>query len=344
MTADELDPDIARLGRRPHSDIGVDAAWDGLWAAVSAVKAELAEENGEGMASSRLTERVRGRHGQFGRTLGANAPTSWRYTGIGLGTLVLLCVLTFGIISHSFSSKTSAASAAAQHIKTTIGQRTTVSLADGSRVTLAPCSELIVSPGFASSSRVVTLTGEAYFDVALRPGRSFEVRTGGVTTRVLGTTFDVRKYAGDRDVRIAVLSGKVVTGNVRRIVTLTAGTIAHVTDSTITDTTSAAAHVSIDWTHGRLVFDETPVPELLATVGRWYGYSFKLADPSLATQHASTVFTLSDSAQMMQGLKALLGVTMTFDGNVVTLHATHPGVHTPNRGQAVIHPTREVGR
>jgi hypothetical protein len=64
----------------------------------------------------------------------------------------------------------------------------------------------------------------------------------------------------------------------------------------------------------------------------------------LAAQHVSTVLTMADSAEMMIGLKALLGVTMTFDGHVVTLHARRTGAPVPKHRQEMENPSLEVGR
>jgi transmembrane sensor len=57
--------------------------------------------------------------------------------------------------------------------------------------------------------RVVTsITGGARFRVVPNPGRSFEVKSGDVRVRVLGTTFSVHERAG-RTARVAVEHGRV---------------------------------------------------------------------------------------------------------------------------------------
>src|SRR5690625_2417497 len=57
-----------------------------------------------------------------------------------------------------------------QEISTEKGQRTTVRLSDGTRVQLNGDSKLMIPENFKESHRIVTLEGEAYFEVV--PGQS----------------------------------------------------------------------------------------------------------------------------------------------------------------------------
>jgi ferric-dicitrate binding protein FerR (iron transport regulator) len=229
---------------------------------------------------------------------------------------------------------------------TAIAERATITLRDGSQVQLAPASRLSVVDGYGATSRTVVLSGEAFFDVAHAQGAPFVVRTGSVSTRVLGTAFDVRHYPDDPHVRVAVVSGKVESGGSRTPVTLTAGIVGFVTDSTARTMSGDVAAYS-GWTRDRLVFEDASVRAVLASVGRWYGYEFRLRDSALANQHMSAAFKLSDPAQMMQSLKQLLEVTMTFDGRVVTLSPRRKSAapSEPRRTRDdVILPFTEVGR
>ncbi len=69
---------------------------------------------------------------------------------------------------------------------------TTITLADGSVVTLAPGSYLGTNPGFPSSSRIVHLYGQAHFTVTADARLPFVVRTPGLHSRALGTSFAIQ--------------------------------------------------------------------------------------------------------------------------------------------------------
>jgi hypothetical protein len=82
-------------------------------------------------------------------------------------------------------------------------------LADGSRITLQPSSEIFVRTSFDGSKREVELKGEAFFHVKRDPARPFFVYAGDVVTKVLGTSFNIRAYENDGEVTVAVRTGRV---------------------------------------------------------------------------------------------------------------------------------------
>jgi len=196
------------------------------------------------------------------------------------------------------------------------------------------------------------VSGEAYFDVAHATGTRFSVHAGSVRTNVLGTAFDVAHYPGDPDVRVAVASGKVSVGTElsrRPSITLTAGAMGRVTDSTATVTLLENPAEVGSWTRGHIVFRRASIADVLATVERWYGYQFRLTDTTLANQHITTSLDYDARADVLTSLKALLDVSMTFDGNVITLHPHRPGdsTSTPSRAPAsrnIKFLSKEVGR
>ncbi|MEM9313488.1 MAG: FecR domain-containing protein [Pseudomonadota bacterium] len=90
--------------------------------------------------------------------------------------------------------------------ETVRGEVRSLTLGDGSMVTLAPASELTVS--MAADSRRLTLArGAARFDVARDPDRPFTVVAGSVSATALGTVFEVRHNGGT--MRVAVEEGRV---------------------------------------------------------------------------------------------------------------------------------------
>jgi len=270
--------------------------------------------------------------------------TTFRSALVGVAALVAVAI---GIRAYRHESNVPANTARTYATQT--GQKATIVLADGSRVTLAPRSTIAVTRTSSTGPLVVTLVGEARFDVESRSRTPFIVRTGAVTTRVLGTTFDVRRYAEDAVGHVVVLAGKVVTGSGRASTILTAGMIGRFTDSSVTTAAVTDPTLYTDWARGRLVFNETPVPVVLATLKRWYGYEFRLADSTLATEYVTTVFDIGDTNEMMYRLQRLLGVSMTIHrDSVILLRANRraKGSKTLDRFKShdlLPHPT-EVGR
>ncbi|WP_025761224.1 FecR family protein [Dyadobacter tibetensis] len=83
-----------------------------------------------------------------------------------------------------------------------------VLLEDGSVVLLSPGAELRYPEHFPTHQRVVTLLGEAFFEISENANRPFLVNAGKITTKVLGTSFRV-KAAGKSKVEVSVRTGKV---------------------------------------------------------------------------------------------------------------------------------------
>src|SRR5690606_34195438 len=80
---------------------------------------------------------------------------------------------------------------ATQAFRTELGQRSTVTLPDGSVVTLN--TDTVVRTRADGERRLVYLDkGQAFFEVAKDPRRPFVVTAAGRTVTALGTAFDVR--------------------------------------------------------------------------------------------------------------------------------------------------------
>jgi len=316
-----------------------DAAWgvmqEHLEARQSSAPAARAAETGWPVAIGRRAEQPRG----------SARSIAWR----SIGAVAALLVIGGGWLATRERSRLEPVPYTSY--TTTSGQIAQLTLRDGSHVTLAPNTTLRVSRAFADR-RDILLTGQAYFDVA--PTRApFVVRTGEIVTRVLGTQFDVRHYASDRSTRVVVLSGKVAVAG-RQEVTLAAGGVGYVTDSTATASTVGSAQPYTAWTSGVLIFRDAPVSELLDVVGRWYNLEFRVTDSAIVNQTVVAEFPRGETrAEALQLIGKLLNVSMRFDDTshgpvVVTLLPDRDGrgpepAMSKTRGPLGSH-LQEVGR
>jgi transmembrane sensor len=82
-----------------------------------------------------------------------------------------------------------------------------VFLPDGSKVTLAKGARISYNRLMNGKKRKVSLSGEAFFDVAQNPEKPFYICTQSMIIKVLGTSFRVTAAAGKESV--AVKTGKV---------------------------------------------------------------------------------------------------------------------------------------
>lgn len=96
------------------------------------------------------------------------------------------------------------------------GQHSRILLPDSSIVYLSGGSKIRYEKTFLGTKRMVYLDGEAFFDVVHQSKRPFVVKSGEITTIVLGTSFNVKAYASENKVDVTVRTGKVGGNGVYR--------------------------------------------------------------------------------------------------------------------------------
>lgn len=94
-------------------------------------------------------------------------------------------------------------------ISTIAGTHKEIKLTDGTIVLLNAKSKLRVAKDFGQKDRKVFLEGEAYFKVATNAGKPFLIRSGQLSTRVLGTSFNINAYPEKDRIKVVVSTGKI---------------------------------------------------------------------------------------------------------------------------------------
>ncbi len=199
------------------------------------------------------------------------------------------------------------------------GQRATVQLVDGTRILLAPESRLEVASDYGRTRRYVTLTGEAYFDVASDSLLPFVVETPWLSVQVLGTAFGVRAYAEEtqtyvvvRHGRVQVQSGLAHTG--AEATMLEAGQVAQLKETGQLEIRRLAnLDAYVGWAEGRLVFERTPLREVARTLARWYDLEIQLEDPALGARRLTATFEEAPAYQVLQIIAATMNLEVVRD-------------------------------
>jgi transmembrane sensor len=89
------------------------------------------------------------------------------------------------------------------------GEQARITLPDGTEVHLNAESQLVYPSRFTGSQRQVQLIGEAFFRVKRDTLHPFHIISGNLMTTVLGTSFNVKCYQNDEQVKVALVTGKV---------------------------------------------------------------------------------------------------------------------------------------
>lgn len=156
-----------------------------------------------------------------------------------------------------------------------------LALSDGTQVWLNGNSELEYPVRFIGGKRVVALRGEAYFEVAKDAARPFIVKTEGMDTKVLGTSFNVKAYPEEHRTGVTLLEGRVEValpeaGGVAAVAKrLEPGMQAQVVaGESVISVKEVVAEDAIAWREGKFIFTDEDMLTVLHTLARWHGVTF----------------------------------------------------------------------
>ena len=208
---------------------------------------------------------------------------------------------------------------AVREVATASGQRATIDLADGSRVILGPRSRIRTPERFGEGPRDVSLEGEAYFEVHHDSANPFRVHAAGGVAEDVGTRFVVRAYASESALRVVVAEGRVsVARGGAAPVALGGGQLATLDAAGVSSVRAVDTAAYVAFTDGRLVFDGTPLEEVVGELGRWYDLDIRLAAPAFADRHISASFTGLAEDDVLGAVAAAAGLRFTRQGRTVT--------------------------
>jgi ferric-dicitrate binding protein FerR (iron transport regulator) len=193
-----------------------------------------------------------------------------------------------------------------------------VVLPDGSHVWLNAASSIRFPASFTGDQRLVELSGEAWFDVQHADKIPFLIRTGAVTTTVMGTAFDIKAYPGQRSLIVSVQRGivQIQAGN-KTLTTLTKGQQVRVHSDTgfsksAIDTSAVAA-----WKQGNLFYKDETVKDIMADLQRVFKDSIVIKRTALEQEVITVSFNKSSGIQ--QALDIICRIT---DARLSKQHGT----------------------
>ncbi|MFW3894637.1 FecR family protein [Pseudomonas bharatica] len=234
-------------------------------------------------------------------------PRNKRTRILGAGLLSLAVLATLAWLDPAYRS---------EHYLTRVGERQTLNLADGTVVTLDAASEVAVS-WHLFSRRSELQRGQALFEVAPRVYRPWLVDAGQASVRVVGTRFNVDRHASE--VRVSVAEGRVAVaaGGAER--ELLPGQQVRASNAGLGALVAVDANAVGAWQGGQLVFQRTPLGEVLDTIGRYQDKPVRLQDARLATLPVSGVFDSAHVERLLALLPSILPVQLGkgADGSVL---------------------------
>ncbi|MFW0718764.1 FecR family protein [Pedobacter sp. N23S346] len=193
------------------------------------------------------------------------------------------------------------------------GKILSVTLPDRSTVMLNSGSSIRYQKDFLkNNNRLVQLSGEAFFDVRHQRKQPFVVESGKIKTVVYGTSFNIRAYKSESHIQVSVTSGKVgVLKNEDKSKpifllphnSLTFDTLAKTFSKVLTSMATAE-----DWRNGSLIFEQTPIMEVLATLSRRFNVEFDTTAYKHPSCKLTARFEHKDLAAILKTIQTVMNI------------------------------------
>lgn len=261
-----------------------------------------------------------------------------------VAALSILVVLLAGYCIFLLDSKpVPSKEEAMAEIQTRDGSRSKALLPDGSQVWLNGGSSLKYHPGMNNNAtREVHLSGEAFFEVAQNADKPFIIHTDRMEVKVLGTSFNVKAYPGDKTAEASLISGAVeivfdgmenekirLAPNQKIVLRSGPAAITPITPSPTADKPVAAPvsytveKVKVSpqdslvletaWCDNFLVIDNETFEEIAIKLERWYGIIIHLSGDRLKNYHFTGTFKNETYQEILEAFR----VTSPFNYKIV---------------------------
>ena len=202
------------------------------------------------------------------------------------------------------------------------GQKSKVVLPDSSVVWLNSGSTLSWPKSFNVKQREVKLSGEGFFEVRKDKSKKFRVNTGILSVEVLGTKFNVKSYPDDNFQEVTVSEGKVglfASGDELRKLEKKDQAFYKISDNKITYRKVSPDIIS-SWKNNELIFEDTPIEDIIRYLERWYGVQIDADDQILDGQRYTFTVKTESFREMLEILKVLIPFKYEINGKEVKLN------------------------
>lgn len=187
------------------------------------------------------------------------------------------------------------------------GQRVSLTLADGSTVTLSPNSRMQIPQSFKGDSRQVSLSGEAFFHVAKDAKHPFIVNTDKYSLKVLGTEFNVFAYPRTQDFEAHLVKGRLYVYNQAAPsdgLYMSPGDKIYVRDGVLCKVREKYSQPQFE-SDGIYDINGLTLAQIVSRLELWYGVRINVLKPGILNKEFKGKFRQSDDAMsILQAVSA----------------------------------------
>lgn len=200
-----------------------------------------------------------------------------------------------------------------------------LNLPDGSKVWLNAASSLSYPVAFTGKDRTVTLTGEAYFEVAGNAAQPFYIKMPPsqpgrteVKVEVLGTHFNINAYSDEASISTTLLEGAVKVTSGSQLQVLKPGQQAQVnTAGAIQLVNNADVDLAVAWKNGEFRFKRADMTSIMNQLARWYNFNVQYTSPVPAMRYSGSIGRSAKLSEVLEMLGTLTGARFELKGNIL---------------------------
>lgn len=245
-----------------------------------------------------------------------NKADTWKNEWLKVAVVLVGIVLSSLFVIQIVTSENEANKKVVLIEKNNPAGRRSILLPDGSKVILNAKSKITYPATFNEDVREVTLSGEAFFDVKKDVNRPFFVKTNEMTTQVLGTTFNVKAYSGDKESEVCLVSGKVLIqknkGKEESIILIPGEALGLDKETDIITKREFNYKEEILWKDGILYLNETPLDEVFSKLELSYDVSFQFNKKPKNMKAISGSF----KNESLENILQTIGYTVRFEYDI----------------------------
>lgn len=200
-------------------------------------------------------------------------------------------------------------------------------LPDKSSVAMRPHAVVTYPAAFDSDKRLVTFSGEGFFDIQKDKSRPFYIQSGEMVIKVLGTSFNVKAASDQKVFQVDVVTGTVEVSTYAQssqsqqvILKPQQQALFELDSKKLISKTILTQPKKEIYEPVTIVFEETPLNQVIEQLEKRFNVSISLANPGLAKCGLTANFESQTFASILEILCTSLEVTYTISDNNITIN------------------------
>ena len=204
-------------------------------------------------------------------------------------------------------------------LRTPRGGMYSVVLSDGTRVWLNASSSLRYPTTFTGRVRQVSLSGEAYFEVAQNPSQPFQVTVNGMEVNVLGTHFNIMAYDDESTVTTTLLEGAVKVDYMLKSATLAPGQqTLLMRGGRDMRVRNVDVEEAVAWKNGILQFRSEDIRSVMRKVARWYDVDVRY-EGEISDHFSGAIYRNAEVSGLLRNMELTHTVHFRIEGRTITV-------------------------